>query len=335
MDKVAWVENAFELLDAPGEWYLNKTTGYLYYMPLSTENMVASVAVLPKLKTLINGAGTVDMPITDIEFSGITFAYAGWTREDNNEGFVEVQANFTVSAIDQGNPDLDVKTPANVTFTAAKSIKFERNVFKHLGAVGLGFGLGSQGNVIAGNEFYDISGSGVQIGGVTVEDHHPEDIRSKVMNNSVTNNYIHQIGVEYAGGVGVFAGYTENTLISHNELTDLPYSAISIGWGWGVRDFAGNPTTSKDNKILNNRIHDHMKVMFDGGGIYSLAAQPGEVISGNMIYDQRNDFGAVYLDNGSRYVTVEHNVMYNNTRNFIGTGYSHTIQDNYWDNDVK
>ncbi|CAK4847100.1 unnamed protein product [Aphanomyces euteiches] len=186
-------------------------------MPRQDENMSSAEAVIPVLETLVQGNGTLDAPIANIRFSGITFAYAGWLKPNDNEGFVEVQANFTLQASDPGgtDPDNDLKTPANITFAAAKSIKFERNTFTHLGAVGLGFELGSQGNIVAGNEFYDISGNGIQIGGVTVHDHHPADIRMKVMNNVVTNNYIHHIGAEYNGteylsaGAGVYAILSE------------------------------------------------------------------------------------------------------------------------------
>ena len=48
--------------------------------------------------------------------------------------------------------------------------------------------------------------------------------------NVISNNLIENVADEYHGGVGIFAGYVANTLISHNEVADLPYTGISLGW---------------------------------------------------------------------------------------------------------
>jgi hypothetical protein len=116
--------------------------------------------------------------------------------------------------------------------------------------------------------------------------------------------------VEYHGGVGIWTGYVANTLIAHNELENLPYSGISNGWGWGSQSYAGQ------NRITSNLIHDHMRLLHDGGGIYSNGAQgtslaTGELIDSNVVYNQAHPYGAIYLDDGSQYVTVTNNLIYN------------------------
>gem|GEM_PF-1370868 len=324
MDEVSWIENAYELLDSPGEWYLNKPTGWIYYKPKAGENMNTADAVVPVVETLIRGSGTLGNKLQNIQFRGITFSYAGWTRPNDNNGFADVQANFHLVGPGGIFNIPSTKIAANIDFKNSKSIKFERNVFTHLGAGGLNFGEGSQDNIISGNNFYDISGNGIMVG--ETSNAKTTDQRIITKNNQVTNNYIHNVAAEFKGGVGIWLGYTQNSLVAHNELHDLPYTAISIGWGWGGED----PTIAKDNKVQNNLIYDHVKYLFDGGGIYSLSAQPGNVYSGNVIKDQKNEFGALYLDNGARYITVYDNVIFNNKRTAIYKGGDHYFHDNWW-----
>lgn len=144
------------------------------------------------------------------------------------------------------------------------------------------------------------------------------DSRLLVKDHTIQNNFITRIGKEYFDAVGIWVGHTENTLVDHNDLLDLPYSAISLGWGWGMYDVGGylnygNPTINANNKITNNLIYDFMKVLADGGGIYTLSSQPGEMISGNVVRDMQHLFGAYYLDDKSRYQTVVNNIAYANS----------------------
>jgi hypothetical protein len=304
-----WIENAYELLDEPGEWYLDRPTGYLYYKPRPGEDMSTASTIVPVLETLVRGTGTLDEPIQHIRFHGITFSYATWLRPNSNEGYAAIQAGFSTVGSDAQREE---KPPGNVEFSAARSIVFERNVFERLGSVGLSFERGSQDNIVIGNVFTDISGGGVYLG--NIEDHHPDDGRAVVQNNLVRDNYITRIGAEYLDQVGIWAGYTDGSVIDHNELYDLPYSGISVGWGWGAVDPDGEdgytePTAARNNKIRYNFVHEHLKTLRDGGGIYTLGSQPESTISNNYLLYQLNDHGALYLDEGTQNYRVYDNVI--------------------------
>src|SRR3989338_6453765 len=273
----SWIENAYELLDQPGEWYLNRSTGWLYYIPRAGQDMVSVEAIIPILETLVSGTGSLNQPIQNIKFQGITFAYAGWTRPNDQDGFAEVQANLHLTGASAQVYDTPYwgatwsRMPGNLTFRTAKNVRFENNTFTHLGGVGLDIGYGSQDNAVVGNRFTDISGTGITLG--EVNNARTSDSRQVVKNNQISNNYIHNIAVEYQGGVGIWLGYTQNSLVSHNELTDLPYTAISIGWGWGDAD----PTVARDNKITNNLINPCSPFL-----LHFTANEP--FISGNFIF---------------------------------------------------
>ena len=324
-----YVENALELLDEPGEWYFDRPAGTVYYMRRPGEDMNHVEVIAPAVETLVDLRGTLDRPAHNIRFEAVVFKHGGWLRP-SKIGHVDVQANFVVdptpgtSGLQDGalrnTHDENLKSPANVVCHAAKSISFDRCTFTQFGGAGLDIEFGSQDNVVSGCRFYDISGAAVQIGDVRKDDHHPDDPRKIVKNNTVANCYIHDCCVEYLSGVGVFGGYTEATRIAHNEICRLPYSAISFGWGWGQEDAGGGgynqphryttPTPAKNNRIEQNHLHHLMNPMMDGGGIYTLGNQPGTVIRGNHIHDNARQPGGIYLDEGSGFIEVTGNLVH-------------------------
>jgi len=68
------------------------------------------------------------------------------------------------------------------------------------------------------------------------------------------------------------------------------------------------PTTHRDVVVAGNRVHGAKKLFHDGGAIYNLSASPGTLITENYIFDNNKLIG-LYLDEGSRYITVRRNVV--------------------------
>ena len=54
--------------------------------------------------------------------------------------------------------------------------------------------------------------------------------------------------------------------MTHNDVSDLAYTAITVGWGWSRHPI----TYAADNFIAYNRAHNYKKILNDGGGIYML-----------------------------------------------------------------
>lgn len=325
----AYMENALELLDAPGEWYYDRPAQTLYYMPREGENMAEITAVAPQIETLVRIEGTLERPVHGVVFEGITFSDATWLGP-NREGHIDVQANFTTDAKSLFSRDGSlvkqhneyVKSPANVVLRAAERCRFERCTFTRLGGAGLDIEHGSRQNLVNRCDFFDISGSAIQIGDVQTMDHHPDDPRLIVCDNRVSNCRIDHIGIEFEDSVGVFAGYTRGTVIACNEIHDLPYSGISIGWGWGEEDAGGGayevipfryatPTPASGNRVERNHLYRLMQRRDDGGAIYMLGNQPGTVIRENHVHDcGPGGPGGVYLDEGSGFIEITRNSVY-------------------------
>jgi hypothetical protein len=345
---VARFENALEMLDTPGEWYLDSTTGWLYYMPRPGEDMASASVELPVVETLIDGRGELGSPVAHIVFDGLTFAYATWLGPSSPDGYAADQSGFHLTG--RGHPvnfighDPNVtRTPGNVRFIFARDITFRRSTFVHLGGAGLDFDTGSQSNAILDSTFEDISSAAIQVGGVLVQDHHPWHPDQVTRDNLISNNLVQRVGREFWDAAGIYIGFTTRTTVSHNDISDVPWSGIAIGWGWGLLDqgsFPGlpgatqgmwgqwdTPSTSRGNRILSNRIRNFLMEVWDGGAIYTQGAQgtgpyDGELIALNVAHGKRPHAGgnAFYTDGGSRFVTLSQNVSYDNVQGVTDFG---------------
>ena len=346
-----YIENAFEFLDAPGEWYLNPGTGILSYIPLAGQNMSTVTVELPVLQSLVNIGGTYDAPAHNISFSGVTFSGTSWLGPSSNQGFVDQQTGAYIAgtwswpaltACRSGCTQFEAtrpnwyQMPAAVQVSAANSISFSNDQFVNLGQTALGIGndanahasgvgLGASSITVTGSTFTRTSASAIVAGGVRADAHHPSDPRMINRDITISNNIVHDIGVDYRGISSFLPTYVTNVTITHNEIYNMPYSGLTIGYGWGSNDAGGSneyadrglynyqprystATTAANNQITGNYIHDVMQQMNDGGCIYTLSANPNGRISGNYCLRTNGYFG-VYFDEGSRFFTATNNVF--------------------------
>ena len=288
--QMMYLENARELLDKAGEWYLNRATSTVYYMPRSGETMNVTPIVYPVAQQLLIANG-----VSNLTFTGIRFAHTGYEATNSTTGYTSSQA-----AAYQTGSGLAIM-PAAVSFNASHRITFTNDVFKEIGSAALMMSGGSQTVTITGSTFRDVGSAGIQLGGINSAG------ASATMQDSgftVTNNYVRTVGIEYPDAAAIFAGYVANTNISHNEIANVPYTGISMGWGWGTNSFA------QSNTIAHNSIHDFMQVLADGGAIYTLSSQPNTKISGNYAANGAHN-NCLYPDEGSANMTWDSNVCIN------------------------
>jgi hypothetical protein len=130
--------------------------------------------------------------------------------------------------------------------------------------------------------------------------------------NRVDNNHIFDGGHVYAAGVGVWVAQSSHNRIAHNDIHDLRYSGMSIGWNWN-----NAPNRCHHNVIEYNHVHHVVNgVLSDAGAIYTLGVSPGSVIRNNVLHDvwpyDTPPFGwGVYLDATTGGYLVENNLVYN------------------------
>jgi hypothetical protein len=319
--------NSIQFLDEPGEWYADHQTHKLYYWPKPGENLLKAEVIVPVLETLLKAAGDIDHPVSCISFKGISFRYSTWLRP-SKQGHVPHQAGMymldayklkipgTIAKPSLENQAWVGRPAAAVELSYANQLNFDSCRFEHLAATGLDYGKGTHDNLIKGNLFKDIGGSAILIGTFSDEPtevhlpYQPKDPRVVSTNNTIENNLITDVTNEDWGTVGIGAGYVNGLKVLHNEICDVSYSGISIGWGWTKTvNVMGN------NLILGNKIHHYGKHLYDVAGIYTLSAQPGSLITENEIdsiykapYAHLPEhWFYLYTDEGSSGISIKNN----------------------------
>ncbi|WP_316800576.1 right-handed parallel beta-helix repeat-containing protein [Pedobacter frigidisoli] len=322
-----YLTNAIQFLDEPGEWFEDMQKHKLYYWPKASENMQHADVVVPALENLMKIEGTTDHPVTFVNFKGISFEHATWLRP-SRQGHVPHQAGMYMldayklnKAGTPDKPSLEnqawVGRPASaVEVSYADHISFESCRFEHMASTGLDLRKGTADNQVKGNLFKDIGGTAILAGTFSDEatevhlPYNPSDKREISTNDVIENNLITDVTNEDWGAVGIGAGYVRGIKISHNEISDVSYSGISVGWGWTKTENA-----MKNNTISANKIHHYGKHMYDVAGIYTLSAQPESIITENVIDSiYKAPFAHLpehwfylYTDEGSSYFTIKNN----------------------------
>lgn len=319
--------NAIEFLNAPGEWFADQAAGKIYYWPRPGEDLARAQVIAPALETLVRIEGSKDKPVTNIKFEGITFANTTWLRP-SEQGHVPLQAGMYLTDARRlrprgtpYHPGLDNlawigRPPGAVAVQYATQILFENCSFGHLASAGLDLQHGCRGIEIRGCTFQDIGGNGIQAGTFSdpdVETHvpyNPPDERDVCSQINIADNLVADCANEDWGCVGIAAGYVRQTIIQHNEVCDLPYTGISVGWGW-----TKTTNAMSGNSVIANHIHHVGTRLGDLGGIYTLSAQPGTVVAENAIEDispspwvpDPQHWFFLYTDEGSSGITVRDN----------------------------
>ncbi|TDH27538.1 L-rhamnose mutarotase [Segetibacter sp. 3557_3] len=319
--------NAIQFLDEPGEWFLDLQRAKVYYWPLEGENMANAKVIAPALETLVKIEGTPDNPVSNIFFKGISFEHTGWLRP-SKQGHVPHQAGmYMIDAYKlkvPGTPDKKSlenqawvgRPAAAVEVSYADYTGFQGCRFEHLASTGLDYHKAVHNATINGNLFKDIGGTAILAGVFSdpaVEVHlpyEPKDEREISGDLRITNNLINDVTNEDWGCVGIGAGFVRNTHIAHNDISDIAYTGIMLGWGW-----TRTLNAMRNNHIVGNRIHHFGKQMYDVAGIYSLSAQPNSLISENYIDSiykapyahLPNHWFYIYTDEGTAYASVTNN----------------------------
>ena len=324
-----YLTNARELQDVPGEWYHDIDARKVYYYPREGEKMQEVEVIVPAVETLVRVEGTLDRPVCHIRFEKITFSYTTWMRP-SEKGHVPLQAGMYLTdgyRIDPKmqrnylNHPLDNqgwlgRPAAAVRVVAARQIDFERCRFEHLGSTGLDYEEAVQGGVVRGCLFRDIAGNGLLVGSFSPAAHEthlpydPADRREVCTQQQINNCYFTEIGNEDWGCLAIAAGYVGDVNIEHNEISEVPYSGISLGWGW-----TQTVNCMRNNRVHANLIHHYAKHMYDVAGIYTLGSQPKSYVTENCVHSiykpgyvhDPNHWFYLYTDEGSSFITVRDN----------------------------
>lgn len=361
-DSRLFLVNALEFIGRTNDWHaryhqwvIDPQAGKLYLRAGIDEDIKNLKVVVPTLETLVSISGTPAAPVERLSFRGLTFAHTSWMGPSKPTGYANQQSGAYLSDVSPIRPkdawekcgwgcvefeSMRLKwhqMPAAVQVSAARDIAFEGNHFTQLGQIALGIGnepvahltgvgLATDGIRVSRNRFSILSGGAIMAGGVRTDAHHPSDPNLINRNLVIEDNTVVTVSQDYKDNAAILTTYIDGATIRHNDISDAPYDAIAVGWGWGYNDAGGNPnydekqkgyvhnpkfttpTTLRNTLVEGNRIHGVKLWYEDGGAIYNLSANPNSVIRGNHIFDISNRIG-IYLDEGSKHFTVTGNVV--------------------------
>lgn len=287
------VENVFEALDKPGEWYMNVPKGILYYMPFPDEDMNTVEVIVPVTTEFMKFEGNpADMQyveyitVRDLNFSHTLFVLP---KNDTNGS---MQSSSTVASC--------------FPMKGARYCTFDNNVINNIGTFAFDLGNGCTYNKFTRNTMTHLAGGGFRANGSPIGGNPPE----RTGFNAYSDNTIGFIGEFYSSSAGILLRHTQGNLVSHNHIHHTYQTGISAGWSWGYM-----PSISRDNIIEFNYLHHiGQGLLSDMGAIYTLGLAPGTVIRNNLIHDVDADhYGGwgIYMDEGSSHLLVENNVVYN------------------------
>ncbi len=328
--RFAFFENALAFLDRPGEWYLDRATGMLYYHPKAGEDVRNESIVVPMLTgALLAVRGTEEQPVRNLHFQNISFAHTEFPLPPQGVAARQAADYWTFN----GAKTVD----SMFAFEFAENCTIRDCAFKHAGGGGVSLGKGVHRFRFEKNRLFDLGANGIAVDfDVTpllpdkralAEKLTPRDIR-------IVDNHIHDIGTVYYGAVGILIKYSADSLVAHNHVHDLPYTGISVGWGWSLND-----TPARGNTIEFNHVHHVMKELADGGGIYTLSHQPNTLFRGNLIHDiewcqyaQGPRGNGFFIDQSSRPYHFEHNIVYSTSGNPVRFNVSHENMHTWGEN---
>ncbi len=232
------VENIFEELDAPGEWYYDAGQKTLYYFPMSGEEIAKCKVEVAQLKNLIEFRGTKDKPVKNISIKGLEFTQTARTFMEKYEPLLR--------------SDWTIYRGGAILFDGTENCSLDDCYLHNLGGNAVFFSNYNRQSAVSGSHFTRIGASAICFVGNTDAVRSPSFEYNefvpfneidrvpgpKTVNYSshclVYDNLIHKVGLFEKQTTGIELSMCQFITVSHNSIYDTPRAGINVSEGtWG------------------------------------------------------------------------------------------------------
>jgi hypothetical protein len=213
-----YVENVFEELDAPGEWYLDREAGRLYFLPPAGVDLGTALVEVPQLARVVQLIGAPGRPVMNVTLEGLRLAHTGAT-------FLEPYSVPSLS-------DWAIHRGGAVYFSGTRQCAVKDCFFDAVGGNAVFLDGYNRGATVSGCRFTEAGDSAVCMVGslentVGTQRNFPYECRAE-------NNLVHDCGVFGKQSAGIYLSRAKRITVAHNEIYDMPRAGICIGDGtWG------------------------------------------------------------------------------------------------------
>jgi hypothetical protein len=242
-----FVENVREELDAPGEWYLDKTQGVLYCIPPVGVNLSTATVESVHLKQLIEFLGSDTQPVKDITLRGLRFAHTASVFLDDYD--TPSKGDFALSR------------SGAVYLEGAEGCAIENCTFDAPGGNAIFVNRYANALRIVNNTITQAGESAICLVGAKSAAVAPGN-NNYPRNCLISNNLIHDCGLFGKQSAGVLLSIAQQITLSHNTLYNLPRAAFYMNdglWGGHViehNDLHDTGRETTDHGILTARGRD-------------------------------------------------------------------------------
>ncbi|UMB53762.1 PDZ domain-containing protein [Lutibacter sp. A64] len=338
------VENVFEELNSPGEWYLDKKNSKLYYWPLDVISINTSKYEVSVLKDLIKVVGTLNNPVKNVSISEITF-------KNTERTFMETYEPLLRS-------DWTIYRGSALFFEGTENCKVENSVFTNLSGNVIMASKYNKGLEVKGNHIHNCGASAISFIGDASAARSPSFNYTEFVSISemdtiagpknelypreclVENNLIHRIGRVEKQTAGVQISMSMDITVRNNSIYDVPRAGINISEGtWGghiieYNDVFNTVLETNDHGSFNSWGRDRFwhpnrnvldSLIIAKSNMYKWDAIKTTIIRNNRF---RCDHGwDVDLDDGSSNYHIYNNLMLNKGLK-LREGFNRLVENN-------
>jgi len=324
-----FIDNVFEELDVPGEWFLDRTKNILYHYPQRETDLRTAVVEVPVLEHAIRFSGKQENPVQNISLQGFRIAHTATTY----------LRPYDVPSLS----DWAVHRGGSVFAEGTRNCSIAACWFDAVGGNGVFVNNYNRGFSVTGCKFTETGDSAICFVGNLEQTNGTQ--RAFPYECQARDNLIHDCGFFGKQIAGVYVSRAKRITASHNLMYNLPRAGICIGDGtWGGHVIEYNQThdtvrETSDHGPFNAWGRDRGWALAQSHGPYTAersldvwealvdAMEP--VIVRNNFFDEKSGWG-LDLDDGASNYEIYNNISVGGVSVKLREGAYRKVYNNIW-----